>query len=77
MKQIKFKKKLRFHKETIADLNSHQLRAAHGGQDTPPDPDIRPKPISTLGILCPLSQTGCLTQCPSNDSIADICCAYC
>jgi hypothetical protein len=32
MKPIKIKKKLRFHKETIADLHSKEMEAAHGGK---------------------------------------------
>jgi hypothetical protein len=32
MKTIKLKKKLSFHKETIADLHSKEMQAAQGGK---------------------------------------------
>ena len=50
MKPIKFSKKLRFVKETVADLNSKEMNEAHaGGIITVPE---------TTGTVC-------LTQCPS------------
>jgi hypothetical protein len=61
MKPIKFKKKLRFHKETIADLHSKEMEAVHGGIEDP---------------LPAFTYTKCRTQCPSLGS-AIVCCAYC
>jgi hypothetical protein len=67
MKPIKFKKKLRLHKETIADLHSKEMRAAHGGLEA----------IDTKRCPIPITYTACMTQCPSNDSAPQICCALC
>jgi hypothetical protein len=63
MKTITFKKKLRFHKETIADLSSDKLRVVHGGIEAPPDPVF--------------TYTECRTQCPSKGDSVFICCQFC
>ena len=63
MKAITFKKKLRFHKETIADLSSDQLRVVHGGMDAPLSPVF--------------TYTKCRTECPSTGDSVFVCCEYC
>jgi len=63
MKTIKFAKKLRLHKETVADLSKDQLRVVHGGVDAPPVPVF--------------TYTRCQTQCPSTGDSVIPCCKYC
>lgn len=54
MKSDRFSKKLRFTKETVADLNSKEMNAAHGGTNP------------TIGCHSRgCTETECLTQCPS------------
>ena len=50
MKPTKFSKKLRFTKETVADLNSKEMNEAHAG--------VIITDRETYGTVC-------LTQCPS------------
>jgi len=65
MKPTKFKK-LKFQKETIADLHSKELNVVHGGMNY----------VVELTPRC-LTYTKCMTQCPSNDTAPLACCALC
>ena len=73
MKPIKFSKKLRLNKETIADLNSTEMNAANGGAaekctvaEWCPETDS-----------CPNTVTVCQTDCPSGTMIGRQCCNLC
>lgn len=61
MKVAKFSKKLRFTKETIADLNTKEMNAAQAGMD-----DI---PAQTKKCTV----TACQTECPSNPVPCNMC----
>lgn len=64
MKPIKFSKKLRFTKETVADLTSKEKSAVHGGWEEEPKPSY---------LLHECTITACQTECPSGG----VPCNYC
>ncbi|NIM15203.1 MAG: hypothetical protein GTO45_24830 [Candidatus Aminicenantes bacterium] len=66
MKQMKFRKKLRFNKETIADLNIKEMSEAHGGGPS----------LALCSNPCIPTYTACQTQCPSKGSEL-YCCQFC
>jgi hypothetical protein len=67
MKPIK-SKKLRFNKETIADLHSKELSAVYGGVDYQDEESYTADD----------TYTGLITQCPSNDPGGPMAyCVYC
>ena len=61
MKTIKLSKKLRFTKETVADLNSNEMREAHAGV------------IIEDWITRNCTVTVCQTQCPSGGVPCNMC----
>jgi hypothetical protein len=67
MKPIRFSKKLRFNKETIADLSIKEMNTANGGAAE----------NCTASISCPITYTVCQTQCPSGSMVGHICCNLC
>ena len=52
MKTIKFSKKLRFTKETVADLNSKEMNEAHAGMPAPLTLRCTPTQCPSGGVPC-------------------------
>jgi natural product precursor len=67
MKPIRFSKKLKFNKETIADLSIKEMNTANGGAAE----------NCTATISCPNTQTVCQTDCPSGTMVGQLCCRLC
>lgn len=67
MKPIRFSKKLRFNKETIADLSIKEMNKANGG--------VGEDCAATAS--CQPTHTVCQTDCPSGTMVGHQCCNLC
>lgn len=75
MKPLKFYKRLRLNKTTIANLGSGEMKNAHAGEIKPSE--VKTEPVPTC-ITCPTCQncTALQTNCPTegNSEPPDQCC---